>query len=103
MYNSWKKILAWFKGQMLNRMHNMITCKEFEEFIIEYLDGELPARQREIFEFHMRICRECREYLAAYNRTIEISRASFDSARNKISDEVPEDIIKAILKAKECD
>ena len=28
------------KGIMLKRMHGMITCREFEEFVLNYLDGE---------------------------------------------------------------
>ncbi len=51
------------KGRMLKNMHGMITCREFEEFVLRYLDGELPALQATIFEWHLRICRECREHL----------------------------------------
>ncbi len=39
-------LLRWLKGFMLRHMHGMITCKEFEDFVLDYLDDELPALQR---------------------------------------------------------
>jgi hypothetical protein len=49
---------------------------------------------------HIRLCRECREYLAAYQRTIEVGREVFKSADEALPDDVPEDLIKAILEAR---
>ncbi len=89
------------KGTMLRHMHGMITCREFEEFVLRYLDGELPSKQAKIFEWHLRICRECREYLAAYKRTIEIGIAMLGPADGSAPDDVPEDLIKAVLDARE--
>jgi anti-sigma factor RsiW len=86
------------KGAMLKHMHRMITCTEFEDFVLRYLDGELSARQRSVFDLHLRLCRECREYLAAYRRTIEVVREA-RSADEALPDDVPEDLIKAILEA----
>ena len=94
-------MMRWAKGQMLKRMHRMITCREFEDFVLQYLDGEVPARQLAMFELHLRICRECRDYLAAYRRTIEIGRAAFKTADEALPDDIPEDLIKAILEARE--
>lgn len=88
------------KGAMLKRMHGMITCREFEEFVLQYLDGELPQKQVKIFEWHLRICRECREYLAAYKRTIEVGKAALGSADESVPDDVPEDLIRAVLDAR---
>ncbi len=85
------------KGTMLKSMHGMITCREFEAFVLSYLDGELPARQAKIFEWHLRICRECREYLAAYERTIELGEAVLGPAHEAVPDDVPEDLIRAVL------
>ncbi len=41
--------------------------------------------------------RVCREYLAAYQRTKEVCRAVFHSSNEPSPDDVPEDLIKAIL------
>ena len=92
----WRRL----KGTMLKRMHRMITCKEFEDFVLDYLDGELPLRQRSVFELHMRVCRECRDYLAAYQRATELGRAVVLSPHEPVPEDVPEDLIKAVLDAR---
>ena len=90
----------WLKGQMLKRMHGMLTCREFEEFVLAYLDGELTPKQLTRFNMHLRMCRECREYIAAYQRTTEINRAVLGAPDESLSDDVPADLIKAILESK---
>jgi anti-sigma factor RsiW len=89
------------KGLMLKRMHSMITCQEFEDFVLNYLDDSLPIEQRKLFEWHMRICRECREYLAAYERTFELGQAVLGAADDPVPPDVPDDLIQAILDARE--
>ena len=89
------------KGSMLKRMHGMITCREFEDFVLDYLDGELPQRQAKIFEWHLRICRECREYLEAYKRTIDIGKAVLGPMDDPVPQDVPEDLIQAVLDSRE--
>jgi len=89
----------WLKGFMLKRVHGMMTCREFEDFVSDYTDGELSNKQCSRFEQHLNMCLECRQYLQAYQRTIEVSRAVFHSPDQPVPDEVPEDLIKAILNA----
>lgn len=89
------------RGFMLNHFPMMITCREFEEFMLDYMDDTLPAGQRRVFELHMKVCRECREYLAAYKRTIEISRQVFADGDAPVPNDVPEDLIRAIMDARE--
>ncbi len=89
------------KGFMLKHGPGMITCREFEDFVLEYLDGTLPATQRRVFELHIRICRECRDYLAAYQSSIELGKAAFQHPDAPAPDDVPEDMIRAILDARE--
>ncbi len=83
------------KGLMLANMPYMITCEQFESFIADYLEGDLPAGLRRKFDFHIRFCRECREYLAAYERTRALGRASADVDMS----EVPEDLLAAVTTA----
>ena len=54
-----------------------------------------------MFDFHLRICRECRDYLAAYQRSMEVSRAVLTSPDDPVPDDVSKDLIKAILDARE--
>lgn len=94
------RVRLWLKGLMLKHVHCMITCEEFEDFILSYLDGELTNRQRSVFEWHLRICKECRDYLAAYKRTIELEHALLSPGDEPVPDDVPADLIKAILDAR---
>ena len=87
------------KGLMLRYMHGMITCREFEAFVLRYLDNELTERERTIFERHLKFCRECREYLAAYRRSIELGRAVLAEGDAPVPDDVPRDLITAVLDA----
>ena len=89
------------KGLMLNHFPMMINCGEFEAFLLDYLEGSLPARQRTVFELHMKLCRECREYLTAYRRTIEVSKRVFADSDAPLPEDVPEDLIRAILSARD--
>lgn len=84
------------KGMMF-KMPMMITCEEFEDFIVEYLEGGLTDRQRRLFDFHLRICRECREYLAAYKTGMETARQGLTSEALELQGEVPEDLVAAVL------
>jgi predicted anti-sigma-YlaC factor YlaD len=94
-------VRRWLKGLMLKRVHNMITCKEFEYFVLLYLEGELSDKQTSVFEWHIRLCRECREYLAAYRRTLEVANAVIARPNAPAPEDAPEDLIKAILDARE--
>lgn len=95
-----KRLLRKAKGWTLKRMHRMITCAEFEDFILAYLDGELDSRKKAIFELHLKICRECRNYLEAYRRAIKLGKAVFESPYAPLPRNVPEDLVQAILRAR---
>ena len=72
----------------------MITCDEVEEFILSYLEEELSRRQKRTFEWHLRLCRECRDYLRAYQRSLELGKAAL--AEEPLPP-LPDDFVKAIL------
>ncbi len=80
----------------LHKLPLMIDCEEFEGFILQYLEDELPPLKRFVFETHMKMCRDCRDYLAAYQRTIETARTAVDQQELP---EIPEDLVTAILEA----
>ena len=94
-------LMRWLKGMMLKHIRGMITCREFEEFIHDYLAGELPAAKVKVFEWHLNICRECREYLAAYRVSIEIGNSALASPDAPPPDDVPQDLIRAVLDARD--
>ena len=88
------------KGWMMRNVHSMITCAEFEAFVLDYLEDDLPPAKRRIFELHLKMCRECRDYLEAYRRSIAMGRAVFHDPDATAPEDVPEDLIKAILDAR---
>ncbi|MCG8358199.1 MAG: zf-HC2 domain-containing protein [Kiloniellales bacterium] len=89
------------RGVMMRTMPLMITCRELEAFIVDYLDGSLPAGKRRVFDLHIRLCPECRAYLKAYERTIETGQAAFGDPDAPPPDDVPEDLVAAILAARD--
>lgn len=82
------------KGVMMAYMPMMITCQQFEDFISDYLEESLPKEKAKAFEFHIRTCRECREYLAAYQRARLIAR---ETMRMTTLDDIPEDLLTAVI------
>ncbi|WP_170327628.1 anti-sigma factor family protein [Ruegeria arenilitoris] len=82
------------------RFPGMITCNEFEDFILAYLEDELPPARKRVFELHLRVCRSCRLYLAAYKRTLAAAKATRKDY-DELEASVPEDLIAAILAAKD--
>ena len=89
------------RGAMMKYMPLMITCVEFETFILDYLEGSLPTRQRRIFDLHLKMCRECREYLAAYKATMGVAKRALKDPAEGPPEDAPEDLIKAVLAARE--
>lgn len=84
----------------MRSMPLMITCAEFEEFIIDYLEDRLTKKQRFIFNTHLRLCKDCRSYLTAYQTAIALGKAVFDSPDKEVPDEVPKDLVNAVLAAR---
>jgi len=82
---------------MMRYMPMMVSCEEADRFIDDYLSGELSRKQKVVFEWHIRLCSGCRDYLDRYRRSIDLCRESFYGAEEE---ELPEQIIKGIMAAK---
>lgn len=77
-----------------------LTCQQVIDFVMSYLDNELPAEDREIFDAHLEICDDCRNYLASYEATKRLT-ADLSSAEAALpAASVPEELVAAILAAK---
>ena len=78
-----------------------MTCRDAADFMLDYLAGTLDADTNARFELHLRRCGNCVEYLAQYQRTIELGRRAFDDdSVLAVLAGVPEDLIAAILAAR---
>lgn len=75
-----------------------MTCRDFIEFLHEFLDGGLAPPQRAVFEHHLRICPSCVAYLSTYEKTIELGR---EALADEPAADMPEALVTAILAARE--
>lgn len=86
----------------------MLTCREFIEFLMEYLDRALPDQRLSEFERHLGSCTSCQAYLHNYQATVRLGKAAFAGALDPagadldgaVPEDVPEDLVKAILAAR---
>ncbi len=95
-----KKNMRRIRG-VLFKLPLMITCKEFEDFILDYLEGELSAKQSFVFEMHLKVCSECRDYLKAYRAAVELAKKGVQREETVALDEVPTDLIQAVVEARD--
>ncbi len=86
---------------MMFKLPLMITCEQFEDFILAYLEDELPKRQKIVFDLHLKMCRECREYLSAYRASMELAKDALTADKDGPPEEVPDDLVKAVLAARD--
>ena len=78
----------------------MVTCRKFVEFLLDYTSGALPASQRDEFDAHLAQCVACVAYMKTYAATIELGKAAFRDPDAAVPDEVPEDLVTAVLEAR---
>ena len=74
-----------------------MTCREFADFIGDYLSGDLPAEETGLFERHMSRCPNCHAYLANYRQTIDLGQHALADDEAELPADVPDDLVKAIL------
>ena len=77
-----------------------MTCREFADFMMDYIAGELPAETSALFERHLARCPKCPKYFEQYKRTLEAGKSAFASPDDELPESVPEDLIQAILAVK---
>jgi anti-sigma factor RsiW len=80
--------------------NEVITCRELDRFVVDYLDGKLPAVERIEFERHLAACGICVKFLASYRRTIALGKSAFAQREGTAPLEVPEPLVQAILSAR---
>lgn len=77
-----------------------VTCREFADFIADYLDGQLPADVLARFEHHLTLCVNCLRYLDGYRATVKLGKAAFATPDAAVPRDIPEDLVRAILVAR---
>jgi len=79
----------------------MLTCRDFINFIADYLSDGLTHTNLVAFEYHLADCPECQKYLHSYHTTIMLSRSASLNLDGPVPDEVPEELIQAILNVRQ--
>ncbi len=77
-----------------------MTCQEFADFLMQYLDGDLSRPVRARFEEHLAECPDCVAYLATYQETIKLGKAACAEENDALPAEVPNELVRAILTAR---
>ncbi len=78
-----------------------MNCREMTDFLMEYLDGELPASQRTSFDEHLAACPPCVFYLDSYKESVQLGKAVCARDDDPVPEDAPEALIQAILSARE--
>lgn len=73
-----------------------MTCQEIAEFLMDYLNGELPDGNRVVFEQHLGECPDCVAYLQSYQATVKLC----GQQRGTAPVDPPEELVQAILTAR---
>ena len=79
-----------------------MTCQELIDFLMDFVDGELPEEPRRVFEAHLAECPSCGDYVDSYKKTVEMGRKVCEGDEG-VPEDVPEDLLQAILKARRAD
>ncbi len=90
-----QKMMRRIRGVMMNRLPGMITCRAFDEFIVDYLEESLPEKDRVLFERHIRFCPDCERYLGRYR----LALAAGERTLSDMDEPVPEELVEAVLAA----
>ena len=77
-----------------------MKCREFIEFLDDYVDGALPAAQRHFFDEHLAGCLDCQTYLESYKRTVRLGKLALADGDGPVPADVPESLVRAILAAR---
>lgn len=79
----------------------VIYCREFVEFLSDYLDRALSPEQKAAFDAHLAVCPPCVAYLKTYQQTVQLGKNAFKSLDEPVPVEVPEELVRAILSARD--
>jgi anti-sigma factor RsiW len=77
-----------------------MTCREFVDFIMGYLEGELPGEVQAPFERHLSRCPDCDRYLRQYKALVAAGRHAFGNPEDEVPSDVPEELITAIRESR---
>lgn len=75
-----------------------MTCRDFADFLLDYVEGQLAPEVHRAFDGHMAICPDCVRYLRHYTETVKAGRLAM---ADELPADVPESLVSAILRARQ--
>ena len=74
-----------------------MTCRDFADFMADYLSGELLPETTAQFEHHLTVCPNCVAYLTNYRQTVSLGSQAFADDAADVRGRVPDGLVDAIL------
>lgn len=78
-----------------------LNCREFVDFLDDYLAGALSYEQRAAFNAHLAICPPCVAYMKTYQASVHMGKAVLKRSEDPVPNEVPEDLVRAVVAARD--
>lgn len=75
-----------------------MTCQEMIDFLLDYVEGQLPENQTQAIDQHLALCPECVDYLKSYRSTIQVTQLLCHDQSGP-PEAIPEDLVSAIMEA----
>ncbi len=79
-----------------------MNCREYVDFLMAYVNSELPPDQAAAFRQHISDCPPCINYLDTYRETLELETRAY-AEQEALFEEAPVNLVKAILAARGAD
>ena len=76
-----------------------VTCREFVEFLDDYVSRALPEAARMAFDGHLAACPSCVAYMKTYQAAVRAGKAVLGSREASVPSDVPEELVRAVLAA----
>ena len=77
-----------------------VTCRDFVQFLDDYLAGALLGEQLAAFNEHLAACPSCVSYMKTYRETIRLGKLALAPTGEPLPEDIPEDLVRAILQAR---
>ena len=77
-----------------------MTCQELAVEVAHQEVRELPEPQRASFADHVDLCPPCKAYLDTYRETIALGKAVCADPQGPVPQDVPDELVEAILAAR---
>jgi len=77
-----------------------LTCRQVEQFLMDYLDWQVTLWTWCKFRYHLHICDDCRQYLQDYRNAVALGQRIFANPEDEATGKVPDEILSAILKVR---